>query len=387
MMKNGNTSPATQFKGFQEIVSWVHFGDLHMTTRDQQNYRDLQTLVDEVNLSMTDSSDFIYLPGDNADHGKPEEYEAVRDGLDRLLLPWHSIIGDHDVHPKSFDNYLRYMSPRTYYDFKVGNYQFLALNAFDAASPKPFDLLPEQLGWLEQRLAEASAKNQRNVLFLHVYPSELKTTAQPLSELVRKHRVLLVDMGHTHYNEVANDGSTLYTATRSTGQIEEGPAGFSVTNLDQDVVSWRFKELGSWPLVMITTPADERLITNPHSTTQVIQGKTKVRVKAWSDRPIEKVTILANGAPPSNAENVAPSVWEADWDCSSLSSGTYALQAIVSDVAGRRASDEIRAVVASPGAYIAAKRAVQDQGNALGAWPERGLLGTQLGPNKNGRKW
>jgi 3',5'-cyclic AMP phosphodiesterase CpdA len=159
MMKNGNTPPVTHPNGFQEIVSWVHCGDLHMTTRDQKNYRDLQALIDEVNGSMTGSIDFIYLPGDNADHGKPEEYEAVRDGLDRLLLPWHSIIGDHDVHPRSFDNYLRYMSQHTYYDFKVGDYQFLALNAFDAAGPQPFDLLSEQLGWLEQHLADASTKN------------------------------------------------------------------------------------------------------------------------------------------------------------------------------------------------------------------------------------
>jgi hypothetical protein len=44
-MKNGTTPPAAQ----QELVSWVHFGDLHMTTRDQQNYRDFLALVDEVN--------------------------------------------------------------------------------------------------------------------------------------------------------------------------------------------------------------------------------------------------------------------------------------------------------------------------------------------------
>jgi hypothetical protein len=387
MKKNGNASPVAQPNEAQAIVSWVHFGDLHMTTRDQQNYRDLLTLVDEVNSSMGLSIDFLYLPGDNADHGKAEEYEAVRDGLDRLLLPWHSIIGDHDVQPRSFNNYLSYLSQRTYYEFKVGNYQFLALNAFAAASPKPFDLQPQQLNWLEQRLAEASAKNQRSVLFLHVYPSELETAARPLSVLIQKHRVLLVDMGHTHYNEVANDGSTLYTATRSTGQIEEGPVGFSVTNLDHNVVSWRFKELGAWPLAMITTPADERLITDRHSMNQVVQGKTTVRVKAWSDRPIERITIHGNGEPLQNAKQVAPSMWEAHWDCSSLSSGTYTLQAIASDVVGRRASDEIRAVVASPGAYISAQRAFVDQDNALGAWPERGLLGTQLGPNKNGREW
>jgi hypothetical protein len=45
-------------------------------------------------------------------------------------------------------------------------------------------------------------------------------------------------MGHTHYDEIAHDGHAIYTATRSTGQIEEGPVGFSVTNLDHGVVSW-----------------------------------------------------------------------------------------------------------------------------------------------------
>ena len=33
------------------------------------------------------------------------------------------------------------------------------------------------------------------------------------------------------------------------------------------------------------------------------------------------------------------------------------------------------------------KRLERDQDNALEAWPEHGLLGTQLGPNKNGKKW
>jgi hypothetical protein len=32
-------------------------------------------------------------------------------------------------------------------------------------------------------------------------------------------------------------------------------------------------------------------------------------------------------------------------------------------------------------------RVERDQDNALDAWPEHGLLGTQLGPNKNGKKW
>jgi hypothetical protein len=29
----------------------------------------------------------------------------------------------------------------------------------------------------------------------------------------------------------------------------------------------------------------------------------------------------------------------------------------------------------------------RDRDNALAVWPEHGLHGTQLGPNKNGKKW
>ena len=48
------------------IVSWVHFGDLHMTTRQEQNHRDFLSLVEEVNRVIADSRGFAYLLGDNA---------------------------------------------------------------------------------------------------------------------------------------------------------------------------------------------------------------------------------------------------------------------------------------------------------------------------------
>ena len=33
------------------------------------------------------------------------------------------------------------------------------------------------------------------------------------------------------------------------------------------------------------------------------------------------------------------------------------------------------------------KRSAVEQENALGAWAERDILGTQMGPNKFGKKW
>ena len=66
----------------------------------------------------------------------------------------------------------------------------------------------------------------------------------------------LVSVGHTHYNEISNDGRTIYAATRSTGQIEEGDVGFAFAAIDRGAVSWRFKPLqSSWPFVTITSPS------------------------------------------------------------------------------------------------------------------------------------
>ncbi len=88
-------------------------------------------------------------------------------------------------------------------------------------------------------------------------------------------------MGHTHYNEMANDGRTIYTTTRSMGQIEEGPPGFSITAIDGDVVSWKFKERGPCPFAMITSPSDEELITQPHSPRHMVRNNIPIRAILW----------------------------------------------------------------------------------------------------------
>jgi 3',5'-cyclic-AMP phosphodiesterase len=277
------------------IVSWVHFGNLHMTTREEDNFRDFHSLVDEVNRVMKGSLNFVYLPGDNADHGRSEEYELVREGMDQLRLPWFAVVGDHDVHEKNHANFLHYMMPQAYYSFECGSCRFYALDSFASDNPKLFDVSTQQLEWLDGELKSAGPAGRDHVLFLHCYPSELRDSSVTLRHLIRDYNVLLVDMGHPHYNEIANDGRTLYTATRSTGQIEEGPAGFSITNIDGGIVSWRFKPLGGWPLVMVTAPGDKRL--RSRHTLQPFAERMRVRVKAWSDQKFLQGFATMTGQP------------------------------------------------------------------------------------------
>ena len=86
-------------------------------------------------------------------------------------------------------------------------------------------------------------------------------------------------------------------------------------------------------------------------------------------------------------EQVAGSrVWQGVWSGWPEADGMLPLRVTAEDAHGRVATDEIRVLV--PGAARGQReRQARDQDNALAAWPEHGLLGTQLGPNKNGRKW
>jgi 3',5'-cyclic-AMP phosphodiesterase len=361
------------------VISWVHLGDLHMTEAGEQNHLDLAKIVNEVNRAFASSVSFVFLPGDVADDGSRAAYAVVRGELDRLNVPWCAIVGDHDVYEKSFANFLEAMSGRTHYSFTVGSVRFVAMNAFDVPHPGSFDVSDEQLAWVKYELQTATDAGQTNVLLLHCYPSDLKVGGDELMEVVRNFDVRLIDMGHTHYNEIANDGRTLYSATRSTGQIEEGSVGYSLANIDGDVVSWRFVELGTLPVVVITSPSDERLLT---SSSETPEGSLKVRAKLWGEAEAVRVTAHLEGHDISMKQVENSQVWEAN--VSASHEGIYSLGVSAVDARGKVATDEIRVV---SGDLAERVRVERDQDNALEAWPEHGLLGTQLGPNKNGKKW
>lgn len=379
-MKPIEEIPCPQPSDASGIVSWAHIGDLHLTTSDAQNYRDLHSIVDVLNNGFAGGLNFTFLPGDNAEHGQPEEYRLVRAALDRLRLPWYSIIGDHDLHTRSFEPWLHAMLPLTHYGMVIGGYSFIALNAFSTPAPDSFSVDEEQLLFLETQLSQAASSGLRCVLFMHCYPSDLKVGYERLRHLLVRYQPLAVDMGHTHYNEIARDEACVYTTTRSTGQIEEGPVGFSVTNLDHDCVSWKFRELGaSEPFVMITSPSDWRL--TPRIEGARAAGPLHVRV--WSESPVSRVFVEFGDREPMDLVQVPESnVWQLMSELPLESVSTIRATAQTAD--GRQGFDAIQTKNLSA---HSAPLAARDQENAIGAWPERGIPGTQLGPNKNGRKW
>jgi hypothetical protein len=239
--------------------------------------------------------------------------------------------------------------------------------------------------WLEEQLREAQRTGLRPLVFTHLYPSELLSQGKRFSGLIREFEVELVEMGHTHYNELANDGRTIYAATRSTGQIEEGPPGFSITAIDDDVVSWRFKERGPWPFVMITSPADRRLIIRPESASHVVRGLVSIRAKVWGGSSLRSVVCSVNRTA-TQPMQLRANRWEFRWNSQSVPDGLHSLVVTAETSEGRQASDEISILVNQTGHYHSPPRREIDYENAIGPWEDKGILGTELGPNEKGTK-
>jgi hypothetical protein len=364
------------------MISWVHFGDLHIQNAADENFVDFTNLIDEVNQYLASEIDFAFLPGDNADDGLEDQYRLVHSAISKLAVPVQCIAGDHDRKQGSLALFKNYLAPQPYRAIRLREFLLLFLNALDGPSPKDFDLSSEQFSWLTNQLNEARRTRLRPLVFTHLYPSELRTFGEPFTRLIHDFPVELVEMGHTHYNELANDGQTIYAATRSTGQIEEGPPGFSITVIDDTVISWKFKPRDAWPLVMITSPADRALITRPGSPAHVVRGTIPIRAKVFGQCQGAVASLSIDNGPAQPME-FNSGIWQYNWNSASVSDGIHQ---IAIRLHNNHASDEILVLVNQAGLYSPPARSPIDYENTIGAYLSKGILGTQLGPNENGTK-
>jgi Icc protein len=355
------------------VVSWVHIGDLHITTADQQNYADFKTILANTDQYLKNGINFVYLPGDNANDGTESEYQLIKQATDQLQVPLYAIPGDHDE--KGISLYKQYMEPVLYQSFTAGGYHFVLLDMMNGISS-------DEQTWMTNDLDAAAKAGLKSVVFMHTY----NNINSALQDLIQKDNVIVVDTGHTHYNDVANDGHTIYAATRSTGQATEGPVGFSITNLDNGVISWKFKQLGSFPFVMITSPSDKQLIID---SSQAVKGTVDIRAKIWDDKGVAAATMQIDGGAAVTLQQIGDTqMWSASFDSTKVSNGDHKVTVNVTGAGGNTSEDTITMVVDQAGSYQVPQRSFGASGNSIGAYSEKGLLGnhtsTSGGPSPQG---
>ena len=371
-----------------DTICWVHVGDLHLDEEDGwQSLERLKTIVAQLGEHAGNSIDFVFLPGDNANHGTAAQYAAMTAALAPLTIPWRVIPGDHDFEPGDLAVYEAAVPEANRPNMElIAGHRCLFFDIVSAGAGGPdFRLTMHDRNRIGEELARAEAAGEVPVVFMHAYPGDLAADGDSIAHAFADGRVAFVDTGHTHFNELLNDGRVVYGATRSTGQIEEdgGRPRFAVVCVHQRVPSWRFRCLdAAWPHVQVIAPCDLRLITRPADPNQV-------------PRPGE-VTIVARiiGAPADAEASVSVDggtgidLWRIgdDWKATVRidTPGRHTIE-----VTCGAASDRIDLLVRD--AHDIPKRrppvALGQQCHAIGAWPAAGIDGAQLGPNKNGGGW
>lgn len=368
------------------MLTWIHLGDLHVSHEDEYlGARRLADWTTQASRYFRSGIDFVFLPGDNANNGTAEQYARINTALAELELPVFGIPGDHDFEPGDLQAFSRMTGALPLpHAVTIGGHRCLFLDVVSAGGGGPdFRLGAAQLEWVKAQLAAVRRDRRRPVVFMHAYPGDLADEGEGLGQLFQQERVAVVDTGHTHYNELLNDGKVIYAATRSTAQVEEdaGMHGVSVVAVDGPHVSWRFKpDASGWPFVLITCPSDRRLATGEHAA-------AAVRAKVFGER-ICMVTLSINGGPAlvMDQDEWDATVWTAQLP-EDLSAEGAILEVAATDDAGGNGVDRIEWGGSSFRAVSLATALPGTDAHAVNAWPEHGVFGTQLGPNKHGRKW
>jgi 3',5'-cyclic-AMP phosphodiesterase len=313
-------------------------GDLHLTRPDFENHRAALAVVDEINEVIR--PDLVQFIGDNVQDGTLEQFQLFRSVAERLCVPWHALVGDHDSHgdphAERFSSCIGAPTGAT----SLRGFRLLRLNTQEA---RPVGLSPQQVTWFRRQLDDAISSDERVVIFQHNYPYQIwETFAGPgvdtWRELVQTNRVAAIVSGHTHYLQFANDGRNVVIATRSIGDPEGGPPGYLVLFLHGDDLAASFRAVTDrGPLVLVTHPRESLLATGP---AHVVRGHDEFRVRVWSSEPIVEVTGQVDSGPAGHLEPVGRHDFVCDGP-GALSKGEHRFRVRAVDSRGQAAEQEI----------------------------------------------
>jgi len=223
-------------------LRFVHFTDTHVVgpgvrLREVDTCQTLERVVDAVN-GLRPHPAFVIVGGDlvspdissDTTEGHREasdaEYEAsyavLRSILERLTVPFHLLMGNHDRRGPFRRVMLSAQAPNDephYYVVDVDGYRLCALDSLDPGK-KPGVLGAAQVGWLRDRLHEAADRHVVIAVHHHAVPIGLKRLAEQmltdddaLWDVIREAgNVRGVLCGHVHLqHEEVRDGVPVVT--------------------------------------------------------------------------------------------------------------------------------------------------------------------------------
>jgi hypothetical protein len=326
-------------------------GDLHLTEPGLDNHRTALWMVEEVNQLV--HPDFVQFIGDNVQDATPSQYGLFRDLCDRLQVPWHALVGDHDVrHGEPSRAFHRFLG-ETYGSWSSRGFRFIKLNTLEH---RPVGLSRWQANWFKQEVDNALALDERIIVFQHHYPFKVFETfdgpgLDVWREVVQTRRIAAIFTGHTHYGQIANNGRNVAITTRSIGDSEGGPPGYSIVYVHGHDLAVTYRSIDeNGPIVLITHPRERLLATGPE---HLISHPDRCQVRVWSNHPMGVVRGCFDEGHWFALEREAEQTWSCPLLIDELSKGAHAFEVQAIDAAGRAGAQEVRFQVDPTGRYTA----------------------------------
>lgn len=130
--------------------------------------RSLDHLHDAVKaINARGDVDFVLHGGDISDFGLTNEFEWGRDMMNKLLVPYVVVLGNHDCLGTGRDSYRAIFGPVNF-AFTAGNVRFICINTnaleYDYSEPIP------DFEFLESQLASLTPEIEKTVFLMHAAP-------------------------------------------------------------------------------------------------------------------------------------------------------------------------------------------------------------------------
>jgi Icc protein len=334
-----------------EPIVFVVPGDLHLTKPGLDNHQTALWMVDEVNQLIR--PDFVQFIGDNAQNAQEEEFQLFREVRERLLVPSHVLVGDHDVHEDPDAETFRKHVGETYGASSLRGFRFLRLNTLEH---RPLGLSDVQAAWFKGQVDEALGQGEGAVVFQHHYPFKVWEEfdgpgIETWREVVQTRRVTAIFTGHTHYGQVANDGRNIAITTRSIGDPEGGPPGYTLACLHGEDLAVRYRSIDEeGPIVLITHPR-EKLLATGHQ--HIVCRRDFISVRTWSVASVASVRARVDESDWFELHPLPPNGWWHALPGEKLSKGEHSLEVGACDAEGRQAGQRIVFMVDPTGRYTA----------------------------------
>jgi Icc protein len=219
---------------------------------------------------------------------------------------------------------------------------------------RPLGLSDEQAHWFSRQVDEALGRGERVVVFQHHYPFKVCEQfdgpgIEGWREVVQTRRITAIFTGHTHYGQIANDGRNVVIATRSIGDPEGGPPGYTLAYLQGEDMALTYRSsVDQGPVVLITHPREKLLATGPR---HIVSRQDHVCVRTWSAKTVTSAQGRVDDGDWFDLLPLAAGLWGHLLADDELRKGEHTLEAQATDATGRQGVQRIVFMVDSTGRY------------------------------------